>query len=191
MEIECPIEIVPRHIHLSLEHEIILLGKERTFFPRIPLSQTGQWMASHETIFIEGSKGKKESLLFIGPHRRQTQVELSQVDLDRLGLCAPKRRSGDLSGSGGCILEGSHGRVVLQEGVILPKPHIHCSNREAKQFGWKNHQIIDITLDQGQIKIPEVIIRIHPTFVFSLHINSDDISDFPFSFPSKKQKIFL
>ncbi|PJA47526.1 hypothetical protein CO172_00875 [Candidatus Uhrbacteria bacterium CG_4_9_14_3_um_filter_36_7] len=176
MKIECPVEVIPSHVHLSFQDQEILFGKDYSFLYTQPLSQYGQWVATQESLFIEGPKGQ-QSIFVMGPNRLQTQVELTEADLKITGLCAPLRRSGDLSGSGSCVLKGHKGPLVLNEGLIVPEPHLHISVSEAKLYGWKNHDRISLTIIRPIEIIISVIIRIHPSFTFTLHMTSDQISE--------------
>ena len=63
----------------------------------------------------------------LGPERNACQVELSATDARTIGVVAPVRESGDITGSAGCKLVGPAGEIELTEGVIIAKRHIHLS----------------------------------------------------------------
>jgi putative phosphotransacetylase len=71
----------------------------------------------------------------LGPCRKSDQVEISATDARSLGLPIVIRESGDTKKTPGCIIIGPKGEVVLQEGVIVAKRHIHATSEEAKALG--------------------------------------------------------
>ena len=107
------VEAIARHVHLCQEHLDILFGYGHKLTPRKYLRQPGMFLAA-EDIQILGPGGKVSANL-IGPVREKTQVEISMSDCRALGLQAPIRASGDLSGSGSCVLVGPCGEIDLEE----------------------------------------------------------------------------
>lgn len=170
--ITIPIEIVPRHVHLSEKHWKKLFGSQA---PTIlsPLSQRGQ-TAFNETVTVIG-KGRKKfvDVRVLGGFRRETQVELSETDALALGLRAPARLSGSLNRSIGCCLVGPFGQTTLRRGVIIPVPHLHINNKEADRLRWKQGQQVGLKFLENKAASLKAVVRIHPSFRLSLHLTSD------------------
>ena len=98
---EVMVETSARHVHLSKEHIEILFGKGAELTKKRELSQPGQF-ACEERVNVVGEKKSIPNVIVLGPARAQTQVEVSLTDARTLGVAAPVRESGDLSGSGSC-----------------------------------------------------------------------------------------
>ena len=77
------VETSARHVHLTTEDMMTLLGKEITV--KKMLSQPGQF-ASNERITLVGPKNSINNVLILGPVRKATQVELSLTDARTLGI---------------------------------------------------------------------------------------------------------
>ncbi|MGL5973444.1 MAG: PduL/EutD family phosphate acyltransferase, partial [Oscillospiraceae bacterium] len=127
------VETSARHIHLTKEHLEILFGEGATLTHKKDLSQPGQY-AAQERLTVVGTKKEIESVSILGPIRPETQVELSLTDARSIGIVAPIRDSGNIKGSGNCILVGPKGKVELKEGVIIAKRHIHMTPEDAKSY---------------------------------------------------------
>ena len=108
------IEVSARHVHLTQEHVEVLFGPGAELIPARPLSQPGQYL-SEQRVTLVGPKGKKERTAVLGPVRKATQVELSKSDCVELGVKAPVRESGDVSGSAPVAIVGPKGAVYLKE----------------------------------------------------------------------------
>ena len=98
-QVRIPIAISARHVHLSLPTIDRLFGSGYRLSVAHVLSQPGQllrWKRLHR---------RPDSEVRAGTHRRaaeiQGQVELSHSDELAIGINAPLRASGDLSGSAG------------------------------------------------------------------------------------------
>ena len=116
------VEVSARHIHLSEGDLEVLFGSGYQLVKRKDLSQPGQY-ACEEKVEVIGERGKM-SVSVLGPAREETQVELSLTDARALGIEAPIRESGDIRGSGACVIRGPQGMLRLREGVIAAKRHI-------------------------------------------------------------------
>ncbi|MCK9906376.1 propanediol utilization protein, partial [Frankia sp. Cpl3] len=111
----------------------------------------------------------------LGPLRKQTQVEISRTDSYLLGVDPPIRDSGDLEGSAGLTVEGPHGQVALQEGVILAFRHIHFSLEDAKRFGVTDKQLVAVEVEGTRSLILEnVLCRVHKDYRLEFHIDTDE-----------------
>ena len=167
------IETSARHVHLTREHVDILFGAGHQLTNKKNLSQPGQF-ACEEKVEIVGEKGSiKASVL--GPERAASQVELSLTDARSIGVKAPIRESGDIAGSGACKLVGPCGEVVLSEGVIAAKRHIHLTPEDAAEIGVADKQIVRVkTNGQRPLIFDDVVVRVSPKFARAMHIDTDE-----------------
>lgn len=184
-----PIEIIPRHIHLSEKHWRQLFGL--FIEPRIlqNLSQREQ-MVLMETVKIIGpNKNFLEEVHAVGGWRRQTQVEISESEAVCLGLHPPVRLSGNLIRSPGCKMVGPKGSVIIKQGVIIPVSHLHLGVKDAEKLKLKQNQVLSLGLAGRRDQwLDNVVVRVHPSFRLALHITSDVAAKF---WLSASDKAFL
>ena len=168
-----PISVSARHIHLTEEHALALFGGPLTV--RKQLSQPGQWAAA-ERLTIVGPKRSIERVGIIGPCRSRTQVEISRTDEYHLGLDAPIRGSGDLDATPGIVLEGTAGRLVLDEGVIQAWRHIHMTTADAEAYGVKDRDLVEVAVDsEGRdLVFGDVLVRVKDSYQLDMHIDTDE-----------------
>jgi putative phosphotransacetylase len=168
------VETSARHVHLTTQDVETLFGKDATLTPKRDLSQPGQFL-SEERVRIEGPKGGFDRTAILGPERKATQVEVSLTDARILGVEAPIRESGDVAGSAPIRIIGPNGQIVITEGVIVAKRHIHVTPEDAAAFGIKDKQIVKVKVggDRGLI-FDEVVIRVSPSFKTFMHIDFDE-----------------
>jgi acetate kinase len=169
-----PIEVSAHHVHLSSEAVDALFGKGHELTHRSDLSQPGQF-ACEETVNLVGPRGKVEKVRVLGPLRNQTQVEISMTEEFKLGIKAPIRSSGDLSGSPEIILEGSKGTCHISQGVICAHRHIHMSPEDALSFGIKDRDIVMVgVIGKRKLVFGDVLVRVSPDFLLNMHIDTDE-----------------
>ena len=113
-----PLGISNRHIHLSQNEIDRLFGSGYQLTELKELSQPGQY-ACKETVMICGPRGVIEKVRVLGPARPASQVEIMTGDCFKLGLKAPVRQSGEITGTPGITIVGAKGSVELREGVIV------------------------------------------------------------------------
>lgn len=169
-----PIGISARHVHLTQEHVEELFGKGYQLTKKKDLM--GGQFASNELVTIVGTKLRAiENVRILGPCRKASQVEISQTDGIKLGVKAPLRESGKITGSAPIAIVGPKGVVYLEEGCIVAKRHIHMSPEDAKRFGVKNGDSVKVRFDNQRGGIMEdVIIRVDPSFTLEMHIDTDE-----------------
>lgn len=168
-----PVEIVPSHVHLSEEDFRTLFGAGVPATVQHPLSQTGQF-AYGEHVEVRGKLKRSLTLRVLGPSRRATQVELTPTEAQLLGIDAPIARSGDTSAAADCTLRGPAGEIVAKASVIIPQPHLHCSETEAAALHVTNGKIVALDfLGEHGATLENVTVRIHPTYQLRLHIHPD------------------
>ena len=93
-----------------------------------------------------------------------------------LGLEAPVRVSGDLTGTPGITVQGSAGSRILNSGVISARRHIHMSPQDAARLGVQNGQSVQVKIDsEGRdLVFGDVTVRIRPDFRLELHLDTDE-----------------
>lgn len=175
MENKVLVETSARHLHVTEEDLKTLFGPGAALTKKKDLSQPGQY-ACEERVDIVGPKSTFKGVSILGPTRKSTQVEVSATDARALGIAAPIRESGSIAGSGGCKLVGPAGEVVLTEGVIVAKRHIHFAPDDAKNFGIDDQEVVQvkITSPDRTLIFDDVVCRVHPTFALAMHIDVDE-----------------
>lgn len=168
------VEVSARHVHLSQRDMERLFGPGSALTPKRDLSQLGQYL-SEERLTVIGPKGKKERTAVLGPVRKETQVELSKTDCAELGIQAPMRESGDVAGSASLILEGPRGSIVIPQGGIIAKNHIHMTPETAAKLGLTDRQIVQVkVLTDRPVQFNDVLIRVSASFRDRLHLDFDE-----------------
>ena len=169
------VETSARHVHLTQEHLEILFGKGYELTKKKDLSQPGQY-ACEERVTIVGSKKELKGVSILGPVRTATQVELSLTDARSIGVAAPIRESGDVAGSGSCKIVGPCGEIVLAEGVIAAKRHIHATPADAEALGVKNGDVVSVKVDTDgrSLVFGDVVVRVSEKYALAMHIDTDE-----------------
>lgn len=171
---QLPVALSNRHLHLEKEHIDVLFGKDYELTKMKDLSQPDQY-AAMEKVDLVGKKGVIKGVRVLGPTRNKTQVEISKTDSFVLGIDAPVRDSGDLSGSAGLSVIGPKGEVVLEDGVILAARHIHMHCDDAKHFGVKDKQVVKVkTKGERAIIFENVLVRVNPSYALEMHVDVDE-----------------
>lgn len=173
--VRIPIAVSARHVHLSRATLDCLFGHGYELRVRTWLSQTEQFSAQ-EIVTLVGPRGRVHDVRVIGPPRNHDQVEISRSDEFGLGIEAPVRISGDLAETPGIIVEGPAGRVVLPNGVISARRHIHMSPEDAQRFGIGNSVVVEVKIDSDgrDLVFGDVAVRIAPGFRLELHLDTDE-----------------
>ena len=166
------LEASGRHVHVTREAAQTLFGHGLT--PDRPLSQPGQFVAK-ERVTLRGPKGEFRNVAVLGPERKECQVEISLTDGRSLGISPPLRLSGDVKGSPGAELIGPVGRVLLPQGVICAKRHIHLTPEAAERFGVRDRQTVKLqTFTERPLIFEDVAVRVSPDFAPYAHLDYDE-----------------
>lgn len=169
-----PLEISARHVHLCAADLEILFGAGYALTFVRALSQPGEFL-SGERVRLVGPKAAMDSVAILGPLRPRSQAEVTLTDCMRLGVLAPVRESGDVSGSAPIVLEGPAGNVSLQEGLIVAKRHIHMTPPDARAFGVCDKQIVRVEVPGSRsLCFGDVVVRVRDTFALAMHIDTDE-----------------
>ena len=166
------LEASGRHVHVTKEQAIALFGHPLT--PKRPLSQPGQYLAN-ERVTVIGPKGEFANVAVLGPERKAGQVELSMTDARSLGISAPVRQSGDIENTPGATLKGEMGTVVLKQGAIIAKRHIHMTPEAATLMGVKDKDVVRLqTYSSRPLIFDDVVVRVSPDFATFVHLDYDE-----------------
>ena len=167
-----PVELSARHVHLSEADAIELYGHPLT--PVRELSQPGQYLCE-ERVRLIGPKGVMDNVAVLGPARPSSQVEISKTDARILGVNAPVRQSGDISGTPGIILASQTGIVGLEEGVIVAARHIHMAPEDGAKYGVSDNDRVSVRLDSERpVILEDVVVRVNDSFKLAMHIDPDE-----------------
>ena len=157
-----PIGVSARHIHLTQSDLETLFGAGYRLTKKKDLM--GGQFASNETVTIVGLKLRAiENVRILGPVRKASQVEISATDAIKLGIRAPLRDSGDLSGSAPIAVVGPKGALYLEEGCIVAARHIHMSPEDAKASGLQDGDRVSVR-----------VVRVSDKFALAMHIDTDE-----------------
>ena len=169
-----PIGVSNRHLHVAQDDLEALFGKGYQLTVKKDLSQKGQF-AAEETVTLVGPKAAMANVRILGPCRERTQVEVSRTDCFQLGRNQQVRDSGDLDGSESIKIVGPKGEVTIPAGAILAKRHIHMTCEEAEKLGLCDRDIVMArTSGERALIFDEVLVRVHPTFTWEMHIDTDE-----------------
>lgn len=169
-----PIGISARHIHLTQEHVELLFGKGYELTKKKDLM--GGQFAANEQVTIVGTKLRAiENIRILGPVRTKSQVEISKTDTFKLGVKAPVRESGNVTGSAPIAVVGPKGSIYLEEGCIVAKRHIHMGPQDAALAGVKDGDVVSVQVDNERgTTFNHVQIRVDKSFTLEMHIDADE-----------------
>lgn len=169
-----PVGVSNRHLHLKKEDLEALFGTGYELTKMKDLKQPGQF-AAKETVTIVGPKGEIENVRILGPVRNLTQLEISLTDSFKVGVKAPVKESGKITGTPGITLVGPKGKLEIKEGVIAALRHIHVSPEFAEQFHLLDKEMVSVQFDGiRQVTFNNVLIRVSDRFVEEMHLDTDE-----------------
>lgn len=171
---EIPIGVSNRHVHLSKEHLQILFGEDYQLEVLKQLKQATDF-ASTAKVTLSTLKNNIENVRVIGPLRKATQVEISKTDAYFLGLNPPIRDSGDLKGSAPITIVGPRGSIQLAEGCIIASRHLHIPASLRTELGLD--QVSEVSVQLGEEKsgiLEHVHLKSNEDYTLELHIDTDD-----------------
>ena len=171
---EVPIAVSSRHVHLSPADHDALFGSGHILTVRHEVTQPGQF-ACIESVTIVGPRNVLERVAIVGPLRAQTQVELSRTDAIHLGVEVPVRESGHLKGTPGLTLQGPHGSVRLDHGLIVALRHLHATPADADRLGLCDGDLIAVHVNGPRaVTFEDVVVRVSSDFRLDLHLDTDE-----------------
>ncbi len=174
-ELEVPIGVSNRHIHLSKADLETLFGEGYELTPLKELSQPGQYACKETLTIIGPSLRPIENVRVLGPVRGGSQVEISMTDSYVLKVKPPVRESGKTRGSAPITIVGPRGVVELSEGCIIANRHIHMSEEDGIRFGVKDGDYVTVDADgRRRTRWYDVQVRVNKAFRLEMHVDTDD-----------------
>ncbi len=171
---DLPVEVRERHVHLSQADVDALFGPGHTLTPKQCLSKPGHFLAC-EQVSVVTAKGELRSVAVYGPVRKRTQVELTWADTKALGLHAPVRRSGDLSGCPDVSLYVGTRGIQAEQSAMVPQNHIHLTPEDAARIGVSDGQRVKVEMKTARpIVFGDVEIRVCTGMFSAIHIDLDE-----------------
>jgi putative phosphotransacetylase len=169
-----PVYIQKKHIHLSQIEAEKLFGKWYVFWIEKQFTQPWEYFTK-EKLTIKWPKWTITDIDIIMPFRKFTQVEISPSDNKILWINAKETKSWDLKHTEPITIIWPNWSVYLNNCTIIAEKHIHMSVADAKDFGFRNNQMVNLKTPWNNWKIIEnVRIRTNDKFAFDLHLNEDE-----------------
>ena len=169
-----PIGVSNHHVHLTEEDfQKLFPGQKIEMLKK--LRQHADF-AAKQTVDLIGPKGTIKHVRLMGPYRSHSQVEIARSENFTLGIDAPIRMSGDLDGTPSIKVRSPYAEIEVQ-GVIVDKRHIHMSLEDAKRFGVKlgDPMQVEVDGDGGRKTIfDDVVASPREDFVLEMHIDTDE-----------------
>lgn len=165
------IETSARHIHLTKEDYEALFGDKKPS----EIKELGQkQFACKESVKLVGPKNQLEKVRLVTPFRKFSQVEISKTDSIYLGIDAPLRISGDLSGAAEIIIAGEKGKINGNFAIVA-KRHIHLPLETARELNLEHNKAVSVKIAGERAAIlDEVIVRTQEHFDESIHLDTDE-----------------
>lgn len=178
LELETPIGISVRHVHLCPEHVEMLFGKGHSLTVYNELYQKGYY-AAREQVMVVGRKRSIEKVRVLGPTRPFSQVELSQTDALIIGLKLPIATDGSDPVCQPITIVGPEGAVTLPGkgggGAFIARRHIHLSGVTAERLGVKNGDLLDLRIDGPRpTTLHGILVRSKAGWLTEVHLDTDE-----------------
>lgn len=170
------VNISVRHVHITQEHLEILFGAGARLTPARELYQEGQFAAEQSVDLVGPKRRMLQNVRILGPTRSATQVELAFSDAIMLGIDVPIRMSGKVDGTPGCIVLGPRGHLVLEQGVIRARRHVHMSPADAEHYGVQTGDELELRIAHPScpVTLGGVVARVDGRARLEVHIDSDE-----------------
>lgn len=173
-EIEIPVGVSGRHVHLSKADVEALFGKGYTLTKKRDISQPGQFLCE-ERVTLVGPKNVFLNVAVLGPVRKQTQVEISMSDARALGVSPPVAMSGELANAADITIASEKECIRAKKSLIVAKSHVHMSAEEAKQAGVRNGDLVDIMMQtERPLIFRNMPVRAGDAHKLEVHIDFDE-----------------
>jgi len=169
-----PVEASARHVHLTKEAVEKLFGPGAALTKKRALSQPGEFL-SEQRVKIVTTAGEIDLVAVLGPVRRAVQVEISTTDALTLGIAAPIRLSGNLSGAADVALIGPAGVYEAPGSAIAAQAHVHMPPADAGCFGVLDGQALSVRVGSARaVTFENVVARVSERFALAMHIDFDE-----------------
>lgn len=178
LELQVPIGISVRHLHLCDEHLAILFGEGHALSVNAELYQKG-YFAAKEQVLVVGRRRGIEGVRVLGPTRPYSQVELAQTDALQIGLKLPIATEGSDPACKPITLVGPEGVVTLpgggQGGAFIARRHVHMSDVAARRYGVKHGDLLDLFIDGARpTTLHGVLVRVKAGWRNEVHVDTDE-----------------
>ena len=178
LELETPIGVSVRHVHLCPEHVEILFGKGHDLSVYNELYQKGYY-AAREQVMVVGRKRCIEKVRVLGPTRPYSQVELSQTDALVIGMKLPIATNGADPACQPITLVGPEGAVTLPGkgggGAFIARRHIHLNDVTAEKLGVKSGDLLDLRIDGPRpTTLHGILVRVKAGWFTEVHLDTDE-----------------
>jgi propanediol utilization protein len=175
-----PIEISAHHFHATKADFLTLFGD---CDPKVVknLSQKGQF--SSDKVAKAITDAGEISLRFLGPFRKQTQVELTKTDTYKLKIDPPICESVCQNDEENCQLSDQAAEITLsgpkgsfkKKVAILAQRHLHINSQKAKELGIKDKQMVRLGVGGPRsLTFNHILARVSPDFDFQVHLDTDE-----------------
>jgi hypothetical protein len=125
LPIAVPVRVESHHAHLTAVVIEQLFCDLYRLHPSGSVVQGGQYKTMEKVTLI-GPEGRSREIPIVGPPSAANEIEISYTDALILGIRAPVRESGDLTGTPGVTLKGPRAQVALGNRRHLR--HAPCTN---------------------------------------------------------------
>lgn len=178
LELQVPIGISVRHLHLCDEHLAVLFGEGHTLSVNAELYQKG-YFAAKEQVLVVGRRRGIEGVRVLGPTRPYSQVELAQTDALQIGLKLPIATEGSDPACQPITLVGPEGVVTLpgggKGGAFIARRHVHMSDVAARRYGVKHGDMLDLFIDGARpTTLHGVLVRVKAGWRNEVHLDTDE-----------------
>lgn len=177
-EMEVPIGISVRHVHLCAHDVEILFGEGHSLNVYSDLYQKG-YFAAQEQVMVVGKKRCIEKVRVLGPERAISQVELSQTDALNLGLKLPLAISGADPASEPITIVGPEGVVSIpghgEGGAFIMRRHVHLGPGAAAQLGVGQGDLLDLYIPgPRELTLHGIVVRVKEGWRAEVHLDTDE-----------------
>ena len=143
------------------------------------LNQANETLLAFERLVNEGRVESWSGELKVGVDLGTANIVVAVVDSENrpiAGISTPVRESGDLKDTPGIEIIGPAGSVKKDHGVIVALRHIHMSTEDAKKFGVKDKDVVDVIVGNETRKaiLTNVLVRVSDKFVLEMHLDIDE-----------------
>ena len=169
-----PIEASARHVHLTKEAVEKLFGPGAVLTKKRALSQPGEFL-SEQRVKLVTTAGEIDLVAVLGPVRKAVQVEISSTDACTLGINAPIRLSGDLTGAADVAIVGPAGVCGAPGSAIVARAHVHMTPADARCFGVSDGNALCVRVGSARpVTFENVLARVSEKFALAMHIDFDE-----------------
>lgn len=177
-ELEVPIGISVRHVHLCPTDVETLFGEGHSLSVYSDLYQKG-YFAAQEQVMVVGRRRCIEKVRVLGPERSISQVELSQTDALNVGLKLPLAISGSDPSVEPITLVGPEGVVTLpghgQGGAFIMRRHVHLGPGAAAQLGVEQGDLLDLYIPgPREMTLHGIVVRVKEGWRSEVHLDTDE-----------------